>query len=142
VALRRRLAVRLLIMMAAVALAGTLCVAVVAPTTAVGQGYGVVNVYKDIDLRGDYSTLDANKDGSERGYPDAANIPTAAGELLGHDTVSSVEVLAPGDCSVTLYEHPSYGGRSMTFDREILDLRDYGFNDITSSLKVRCSRVY
>jgi hypothetical protein len=69
---------RLLIIALAVALAGMLCAAVVAPTTAVGQA-------------------------PER-----------------------------------LYEHTYYGGKSITFDTNIRDLRVYNWNDIASSVKVYC----
>jgi hypothetical protein len=132
VAMRRRLAVRLLIMTVAVALAGMLCVAVVAPTTAVGQGYSVVFVYQAINYYGYYSAFDANsKD---------ANLTN---NTVGNDTASSLEILDPA-CSVRLYEHTSFGkpfyphGRSITFYRDIPDLRVYGWNDIASSLKVSC----
>jgi hypothetical protein len=124
--------VRLLIMTVAVALAGMLYVAVVAPTPAVGQGSNVVIVYQAINYYGQFSAYDAN-----------SRDPNLTDNAVGNDTVSSLEVLQPG-CSVTLYEHTSFGipwsppGRSVTFDRSVPDLRDHGWNDIASSLEVYC----
>jgi hypothetical protein len=124
--MRRRLAVRLLIMTVAGVLAGMLYVAVVAPTTAVGQGSNVVVVYQAINYYGQFSAFDAN-----------SSDPDLTDNAVGNDTASSLEILAPG-CSVTLYEHTSFGGRSITFDKSDRDLRDYGWNDIASSLQVSC----
>jgi hypothetical protein len=56
---------------------------------------------------------------------------------LGNDVVSSLRV-NPG-CEVTLYEHINYAGQSKSFSENVPDMAKSGFNNKTSSVKLRCS---
>jgi hypothetical protein len=56
--------------------------------------------------------------------------------LPGNDVVSSLRV-NPG-CQVTLYEHSNYTGRSMGFTKNVPNLATYGFDNVTSSVKLYC----
>jgi hypothetical protein len=122
VAMRRRLAVRLLIMTGAVVLAGMLYVVVFTPTTAVGQDPALV-VYEHTYYQGVSSAF-------SRSDPDLRN------NRVGNDAVSSLAI-DPG-CHVRLWEHTNYTGAYITFDANKPDLNRYNFNDITSSLSLVC----
>jgi hypothetical protein len=114
---------RLVILALAAALAGMLYVAAFAPTTAVGQDTAALDVYEHTNYFGVRS-------GFNRSDPDLRN------NRVGNDTVSSLAI-DPG-CTVTLYEHINYAGRAITFNRNVPNLVPYGFNDITSSLRLFC----
>jgi|SRR5215212_4685391 hypothetical protein len=120
---------RLVILALAVAMGGILYVAAFAPTKAEGQDTAPLDLYVHTNYSGVHSSF-------YRSDPDLTN------NKVGNDQVSSLAI-DPG-CTVTLYEHTEYGvpwtppGRSITFNHNVPDLNAYGFNDITSSLKLFC----
>jgi hypothetical protein len=120
---------RLIIAALAVALGGILYVAAFAPTAAVGQDTAPLDLYVHTNYSGVHASF-------YRSDPDLTN------NKVGNDQVSSLAI-DPG-CTVTLYEHTEYGvpwdppGRSITFNQNVPDLSSYGFNDITSSLRLFC----
>jgi hypothetical protein len=120
---------RLVIVALAVSLAGMPYVAVVAAPPAVGQDTAPLDLYVHTNYSGVHSAF-------YRSDPNLTN------NKVGNDQVSSLAI-DPG-CVVTLYEHTEYGvpwnppGRSITFRQNVPDLTAYGFNDITSSLKLFC----
>ena len=122
---------RLVILALAVAMGGILYVAAFAPTKAEGQAGAALDLYVDTNYSGPHSSFPANSSDSN-----------LTNNKVGNDTVSSLAI-DPG-CSVTLYEHTSFGepfsphGRSITFSENIPDLSVYGFNDMASSLRLFC----
>lgn len=83
-----------------------------------------VVVYKDSHYEGSSS------------YITAGNSYSATKEQLGmHDSISSLTV-GPGNCAILL-EHAGFHGSALFFPQgSYSDLRDYDFNDKTSSLHV------
>jgi len=58
---------------------------------------------------------------------------------IWHDRASSIRIQTVPQCTgdgVYLYEHPGYGGRCRKFTGDYADLKDTGFNDIASSVRL------
>ncbi|KAJ9465499.1 hypothetical protein DIPPA_00712 [Diplonema papillatum] len=70
-------------------------------------------------------------------YEGAFNCYTADSSWIGltwNDRVSSITVSESTE--VTVYEHITYGGASLTFDQDVPDLSIFGFDNKLSSMKV------
>jgi len=78
--------------------------------------------YKDTNFRGDYFCAGAGED--LRAVPDGMN-----------DRISSIKVF--GDAAVTVFRDVRFDGRSSRFDRDVRDLKDAGWNDLISSIRVQ-----
>jgi Peptidase inhibitor family I36/Domain of unknown function (DUF4214) len=83
--------------------------------------------YKDTNFRGDYFCAGAGED--LRAVPDGMN-----------DRISSIRVF--GDAEVTVFRDVRFDGRSSRFDRDVRDLKDAGWNDLISSLRVQSRRGF
>lgn len=85
-----------------------------------------VTLYEHQGYRGNYQK-----------FYDGQEVPELRGSIVGQDAASSVRV-DPG-CRVTLWEHPSYEGRSSEVTADVEDLgRTRVGNDTVSSLRVDC----
>jgi hypothetical protein len=77
--------------------------------------------YRDADFRGDFFCVAAGEDVSV--LPDGMN-----------DQISSIRTF--GGVEVTVFQNGRYSGRSDRFESEVRNLRDRGWNDSLSSLRV------
>jgi hypothetical protein len=77
--------------------------------------------YRDADFRGDFFCVSAGEDLSV--LPDGMN-----------DQISSIRTF--GGIEVTVFQNGRYSGRSERFDSDVRNLRDRGWNDLLSSLRV------
>jgi hypothetical protein len=77
---------------------------------------------------------DANYSGTYTNY--AASDSWLGDDAVGNDRVSSVRVNS--DCTIWLYEHWYFGGRSYGFRSNTPNLVNYGFNDMASSMWLSC----
>ncbi len=107
---------------------------VLATSPAAAQGWGKgplpregVCFYKDPDFRGEYFCASAGQSRSR--VPSGMN-----------DRISSVRIF--GRAEVTVFKDIEYEGRSTRFTDDVRNLRDEGWNDLISSLRVRGSSGY
>ena len=77
--------------------------------------------YRDADFRGDFFCVSAGEDVSV--LPNGMN-----------DEISSIRTF--GGVEVTVFQNGRYSGRSDRFDADVRNLRDRGWNDALSSLRV------
>jgi len=80
--------------------------------------------YRDANFGGDYFCTGANE--SVEVMPDGMN-----------DQISSIRIF--GDAEVTIFQDGRFGGRSTRFRGDVRNLRDEGWNDRLSSLRVKSS---
>jgi hypothetical protein len=80
--------------------------------------------YKETNFRGDYFCAGAGE--NVGAVPDGMN-----------DKISSMRVF--GDAEVILFRDVRYEGRSSRFDTDIRNLKEVGWNDLISSIRVRGS---
>jgi hypothetical protein len=80
--------------------------------------------YRDSNFRGDYFCVNAGRDYS-----------SLSSEM--NDQISSIRMF--GDARVTIFQEPRFGGRGKDFRGEVRNLKDEGWNDRISSLRVRGS---
>ena len=85
---------------------------------------GPVTVYRNVNFGG--SSLDAGE-----GDVSIADLRASS---VGNDTISSIQI-APG-YQVVACQNSRFRGRCETFSSNDLDLRDMGFNDVISSLRI------
>jgi hypothetical protein len=118
---------------AAIVIAGGVFFA--APWAAMAQRWGSgpvprdgVCFYRDSDFRGDYFCARAGEDLSR--LPGGMN-----------DQISSLRVFGRG-VEVTVYKDSGFDGRSTRFDYDVRNLRDEGWNDRISSIRVRATSGY
>ena len=78
--------------------------------------------YKETNFRGDYFCAGAGENLSA--VPDGMN-----------DKISSIKVF--GDAEVTLFKDVRFEGRSTRFDGDVRNLKEIGWNDAISSIRVR-----
>jgi len=78
--------------------------------------------FRDKNFEGDYFC--------EAGGSSLSSLPSGM-----NDQISSIRVF--GDAAVTLYQNTHWGGRSAEFRGDVQNLRDEGWNDQVSSLRVR-----
>lgn len=78
--------------------------------------------YRDANFRGDYFCAGVGQDISQ--VPDDMN-----------DRISSIQTF--GDTEVTLYQDSRFRGRSEQFGGDIRNLREEGWNDRLSSIRIR-----
>jgi len=81
--------------------------------------------FRDANFRGDYFCA-----GAGRGY---SSLPSGM-----NDQISSIQVF--GDAEVTIFQDDRFGGRSTDFRHDVRNLKDEGWNDRLSSLRVRSRR--
>ena len=84
-----------------------------------------VCLYEDADYRGDYFCA--------RSGEDIGSIPPGM-----NDRISSVRLF--GNAEVTVYKDGRFSGSSTRFDRDVRNLRDEGWNDRVSSVRVEWGR--
>jgi peptidase inhibitor family I36 len=80
--------------------------------------------YKDPDFRGDYFCVEAGENISA--VPDDMN-----------DRISSMRVF--GNAEITLYKDVRFAGRSSQFEGDVRNLRNVGWDDMISSIRIRYS---
>src|SRR5262245_40970858 len=78
--------------------------------------------YKETNFNGDYFCAGAGENLSA--VPDGMN-----------DKISSIKVF--GDAEVTIFKDVRFQGRSSRFDGDVRKLKDVGWNDAISSIRVR-----
>ena len=105
------------------------CLAVSAAAPAYAQTWGReplpragVCFYKETNFRGDYFCARAGE--NLTAVPDNMN-----------DKISSIRVF--GDAEVTLFKDVRFEGRSSRFDGDVRNLKEVGWNDAISSIRVR-----
>jgi len=81
--------------------------------------------YKDPDYRGDYFCARAGE--SLSFVPDGLN-----------DRISAIRIF--GRAEITVFRDERFGGRSTRFNRDVRNLKDEGWNDRISSIRVEESR--
>jgi peptidase inhibitor family I36 len=104
-----------------------LSAAAASPALAQRWGHGSfprdgVCFYKDPDFRGDYFCVGAGEE------------LTSVGKDM-NDEVSSLKVF--GNAEVTVFKDVRFAGRSSRFDFDVRNLKDSGWDDLISSLRVR-----
>jgi hypothetical protein len=77
--------------------------------------------YRDADFRGDFFCVPAGDD--------VAILPNGM-----NDQISSIRTF--GRVTVTVFQNGRYSGRSERFDSDVRNLRDRGWNDALSSMRV------
>ncbi len=80
--------------------------------------------YRDSNFRGDYFCVNAGRDYS-----------SLSSDM--NNQISSIRMF--GDAQVTIFQEPRFGGRGKDFRGEVRNLKDEGWNDRISSLRVRGS---
>ena len=78
--------------------------------------------FRDANFKGDYFCVDAGRDYS--------SVPSGT-----NDQISSIRIF--GDAEVTVFQDGRFEGRSTRFRGNVRNLRDEGWNDRLSSLRVR-----
>lgn len=78
--------------------------------------------YRDANFKGDYFCLNAGREYSS--LPSGMN-----------DRISSIQTF--GGAEVTIFQDSRFGGRSRNFRGDVRNLKDEGWNDRLSSLRVR-----
>jgi hypothetical protein len=78
--------------------------------------------FRDANFKGDYFCVRAGRDYSS--LPQGMN-----------DKITSIQVF--GDADVTVFQDARFEGRSTRFRGDVRNLRDEGWNDLLSSLRVR-----
>src|SRR6185369_3644601 len=79
--------------------------------------------YRDANFRGDYFCVRSGESIDE--LPNDLN-----------DQISSIRMLG-GDVEVTVFQNREFKGKSKRFDEDVRNLRDEGWNDKLSSLRVQ-----
>jgi hypothetical protein len=80
--------------------------------------------YRDSNFRGDYFCVNAGRDYS-----------SLSSDM--NNQISSIRLF--GNAQVTIFQEPRFGGRGRDFRGEVRNLKDEGWNDRISSLRVRGS---
>ena len=103
------------------------------PASADAQRWGRPNVprsgacfYRDVDFRGDYFCVRAGE--ALEALPGGMN-----------DEISSIRTFG-GPMEITVFQSRGFSGRSRRFENDVTDLRNGGWNDRLSSLRVEESR--
>jgi len=99
----------------------------VPPAVAQSWGHGVIPrdgvcFYKDPNFRGDYFCVASNE-----------NLSTVGNDM--NDEISSLRIF--GNAEVTVFKDVRFDGRSSRFDHDIVNLKDVGWDDMISSIRVR-----
>ena len=106
------------------------CIAsVISISPALAQSWGHAAVprdgvcfYKDPNFRGDYFCVASNE-----------NLSTVGNDM--NDEISSLKVF--GSAEVTVFKDVRFEGRSSRFDYDVANLKDVGWDDMISSIRVR-----
>jgi len=99
----------------------------ISPALAQSWGQGTVPrdgvcFYKDPNFRGDYFCVASNE-----------NLSTVGNDM--NDEISSLKIF--GSAEVTVFKDVRFEGRSSRFDYDIANLKDVGWDDMISSIRVR-----
>src|SRR5262249_29245028 len=99
----------------------------VSPALAQGWGHGAVPrdgvcFYKDPSFRGDYFCVASNE-----------NLSSVGNDM--NDEISSLRIF--GNAEVTVFKDVRFEGRSSRFDYDVINLKDVGWDDMISSVRVR-----
>ena len=74
-----------------------------------------------------------------RGELFVAEDPSLGNNPIGNDEASSLRIMGAG--SIELYKHSDYQGDMIEFNTDVNSLSLYGFNDETSSVKFKVTRI-